>query len=65
MDLALNSQKRLICYKTQTTNQKAKLVNQSVSIIIDKTTNDCDQSILNVIASICEESFLIDVTLRE
>ena len=44
---------------------KSKLANQSASIITDKT--DCHGlSILNVIASICGESFLMDVvTLRE
>ena len=45
---------------------KAKLANQSVIIITDEITDCCDQSSLNVIASICGESFLIDViTLEE
>ena len=39
---------------------KTKLANQSVSIITDKTDYH-DQSILSVIASICGESFLIDI----
>ena len=45
---------------------KAKLANESISIITDETTDCCDHSILNIIASIRGESFLIDdVTLSE
>ena len=45
---------------------KAKLANQSVNIITDETIDCRDESILNGIANICGESFLINVvTLRE
>ena len=45
---------------------KAKLANESISIITDETTDCHDHSILNIIASIHGESFLIDVvTLSE
>jgi len=45
---------------------KTNLANQSVSIITDEITDCRDHSILNVIASIRGESFLIDVvTLGE
>ena len=45
---------------------KAKLANQSVSFIANKTTDCHGHSIFNVIASIREESFHIDVvTLSE
>ena len=40
---------------------KAKLANESISIITDETTDCHDHSILNIIASIYSESFLIDV----
>ena len=47
-------------------SEKAKLVNESISIITDETTDYPDHSILNIIASIRGESFLIDVvTLSE
>ena len=45
---------------------KAKLANKSICIITDETIDCRDHSILNIIASICSESFLIDViTLSE
>ena len=45
---------------------KAKLANESIRIITDETTDCRDHSILNIIASIRGESFLIDVvTLSE
>ena len=45
---------------------KAKLANESISIITDEITDCRDHSILNIIASIRGESFLIDVvTLSE
>ena len=45
---------------------KAKPANESISIITDETTGGRDHSILNIIASIHGESFLIDVvTLSE
>ena len=44
---------------------KAKLANESISIITtDERTDCCDHSILNIIASIRGESFLINVVTR-
>ena len=40
---------------------KAKLANESISIITDEITDCHDHSILNIIESIHSESFLIDV----
>ena len=48
MDLALNNVQRLICYKTQTTNQPTPLRNVEVSCACQKTTFGGEASVLEV-----------------